>query len=345
MEMLDGLEEEAPVNGRGPTLEDVALLAGVSRATVSRVVRGDVQVRRDKVAKVQEAVRELGYVPNNAARSLASRQTGAIALIVPEHESRVFTDPFFVSAISGVTAGLEESDKQLLLVLSSPEDHARTRRFLRGGHADGLLVVSHHEGDLSVEVLTEAAVPVVFIGRPPEGLRAPYVDLDNIEGGRLAARHLIERGRRRIAMICGPQDMPAAVDRRMGFEKELADAGLAPAWLSFGDFTLASGERETAALLESETPFDALFASSDLMALGALKKLEGQGVQVPEDVAVIGFDDIASAADDTISLTTVVNPGRRLAELGATLLLDLIAGRETDQSVVLSPELAVRSTT
>ncbi|MGP9746771.1 LacI family DNA-binding transcriptional regulator [Brachybacterium sp. AOP29-B2-41] len=330
---------------RGPTLEDVALLAGVSRATVSRVVRGDVQVRRDKVAKVEDAVRELGYVPNNAARSLASRQTGAVALIVPEHESRVFTDPFFVSAISGVTAGLEASDKQLLLVLSSPEDHARTRRFLRGGHADGLLVVSHHEGDLSVEVLTEAAVPVVFIGRPPEGLTASFVDLDNVEGGRLAARHLIERGRRRIAMICGPQDMPAAVDRREGFEKELADAGIEPAWLSFGDFTLASGERETAALLASETPFDALFASSDLMALGALKKLEGQGVRVPEDVAVIGFDDIASAADDTISLTTVVNPGRRLAELGATLLLDLIAGRETDQSVVLRPELAVRSTT
>ncbi|MGO1566879.1 MAG: LacI family DNA-binding transcriptional regulator [Brachybacterium sp.] len=344
MGKLDELDSSGPV-GRGATLEDVAHVAGVSRATVSRVVRGDVQVRRDKVAKVEQAVRELGYVPNNAARSLASRQTGAVALIVPEHESRVFTDPFFVSAISGVTAGLDVSDKQLLLVLSSPEDHARTRRFLRGGHADGLLVVSHHEGDLSVELLQEAAVPVVFIGRPPEGLPAPFVDLDNIAGGRLAARHLIERGRRRIAMVCGPQDMPAAVDRREGFEKELADAGIEPAWLSFGDFTLASGERETSALLESGTRFDALFASSDLMALGALKKLEGQGVRVPEDVAVIGFDDIASAADDTISLTTVINPGRHLAELGATMLLDLIAGRDVEQQVVLCPELAVRSTT
>ncbi|MGO1286795.1 MAG: LacI family DNA-binding transcriptional regulator [Brachybacterium sp.] len=344
MGKLDELDSSGPV-GRGATLEDVAHVAGVSRATVSRVVRGDVQVRRDKVAKVEQAVRELGYVPNNAARSLASRQTGAVALIVPEHESRVFTDPFFVSAISGVTAGLDVSDKQLLLVLSSPEDHARTRRFLRGGHADGLLVVSHHEGDLSVELLQEAAVPVVFIGRPPEGLPAPFVDLDNIAGGRLAARHLIERGRRRIAMVCGPQDMPAAVDRREGFEKELADAGIEPAWLSFGDFTLASGERETSVLLESGTRFDALFASSDLMALGALKKLEGQGVRVPEDVAVIGFDDIASAADDTISLTTVINPGRHLAELGATMLLDLIAGRDVEQQVVLCPELAVRSTT
>lgn len=332
-------------SGRSATLEDVARVAGVSRATVSRVVRGDVQVRRDKVAKVESAVQELGYVPNTAARSLASRQSGAVALIVPEHETRVFTDPFFSTAISGVSAGLAVGDKQLLLVLSSPGGDARTRRFVHGGHADGLLVMSHHEGDLSDGILEEAGVPVVFIGRPPEGLGAGSVDLDNVEGGRLAARHLIERGRRRIAMICGPQDMPAAVDRRAGFEKELADAGVKPAWLSFGDFTLASGERETTALLASGARFDALFASSDLMALGALKKLEVQGLRVPEDVAVIGFDDIASAADEMISLTTVVNPGRRLAERASQMLLDLIAGRETDQQIVLCPELAIRSTT
>ncbi|ASK64730.1 LacI family transcriptional regulator [Brachybacterium avium] len=344
MGISDDTEQHRP-EGRGPTLEDVARVAGVSRATVSRVVRGDVQVHQDKVDAVQAAVHTLGYVPNNAARSLASRQTGAVALIVPEHESRVFTDPFFVSAISGVTAGLDPGDKQLLLVLTSPEDRARIRRFLRGGHADGLLVVSHHEGDLTEEMLEEATVPVVFIGRPPRGCSAPFVDLDNTGGGRLAARHLLERGRRRIALICGPQDMPAAVDRRIGIETELAEAGITPVWRSYGDFTLASGEREMAALLASDTSFDAVFASSDLMALGVLKKLEGRGIRVPDDVAVVGFDDIASAADDTISLTTVVNPGRRLAELGATMLLDLLAGRETAQSLVLCPELAVRSTT
>lgn len=344
MGRLDELEASR-TSGRGPTLEDVARVAGVSRATVSRVVRGDVQVHGTKVAKVEAAVRELGYVPNIAARSLASRQSDAIALIVPEHESRVFTDPFFGSAVSGVATGLASSDKQLLLAMSSPEDYARTQRFIRGGHADGLLVMSHHDGDLSVEVLEEASVPVVFIGRPPQGLKAPFVDLDNVEGGRLAARHLIERGRRRIAMICGPQDMPAAADRREGFEKELADAGLAPASLSFGDFTLASGERETNALLASGAEFDALFASSDLMALGALKKLEVKGLRVPEDVAVVGFDDIRSAADDTISLTTVINPGRQLAELASAMLLDLISGRETEQEIILCPELAVRSTT
>lgn len=329
----------------GPTLEDVARVAGVSRATVSRVVRGDVKVRADKVADVERAVHELGYVPNSAARSLASRRTGAVALVVPEHESRVFTDPFLVTAISGVSAGLEPGDEQLLLLLSRPEDHSRTRRFLRGGHADGLLVVSHHEGDLSVEVLQEATVPVVFIGRPPEGHPAPFVDLDNVEGGRLAARHLVARGRRRIALIGGPPDMPASRDRREGFLAELAAAGLAPVLESSGDFTLASGEREAAALLSADTPFDAVFACSDLMAIGALKRLEARGLRVPEDVAVMGFDDIASASDEAISLSTVVNPGRELAERAATMLLGLIAGTGSAEQVVLAPRLEARRTT
>src|SRR5699024_4671872 len=145
--------------------------------------------------------------------------------------------------------------------------------------------------------------------------------------------------------IGGPPDMPAAVDRRAGFEQELAEAGLAPAWRSSGDFTLASGEREMAALLGSGTDFDAVLAARDLIDLGALKELAGQGIAAPRDGAVGAFDDIASAADETISLTTVVNPGRRLAELGAKMLLDLLAGQESEQTLVLCPELAVRSTT
>lgn len=330
--------------GRGPTLEDVARLAGVSRATASRVVRGDVQVRRERSAKVEAAVRELGYVPNNAARSLASRQTGAVALIVPEHETRVFTDPFFSSAITGVAAGLGRADKQLILVMSSSEDESRTRRFVRGGHVDGLLVMSHHEGDLAEGMLEEAAVPVVFIGRPPGGLSAPCVDLDNREGGRMAARRLIDTGRTRIATICGPMDMPAAVDRRRGFEEELAAAGMTPAAVHLGDFTIASGQRELSAMLAAGTDFDGLFVGSDLMAMGALKKLQADGIRVPQEVALVGFDDIASAADDTISLTTVVNPGRELAERAARMLGDLIAGETTEEIVTLAPRLQVRGT-
>lgn len=330
--------------GQGPTLEDVARLAGVSRATASRVVRGDVQVRKDKSEKVEAAVRELGYVPHSAARSLASRRTGAIALIVPEHESRVFADPFFASAVTGAAAGLAPTDEQLMLVMSSPDDAARTKRFIRGAHADGLLVMSHHDGDISQEVLAEATVPLVFIGRPPGGLSAPYVDLDNVEGGRMAARRLLEIGRTRIASICGPQDMPAAVDRRRGFEEELAAAGHAPVATGVGDFTIASGEREMTALLRSGVEFDALFVGSDLMALGALKKLQADGLRVPEDVAIVGFDDITSAADDTISMTTVINPGRELAERAARMLVDLTRGTPTEEIVTLAPQLAVRRT-
>lgn len=328
----------------GPTLEDVARVSGVSRATVSRVVRGDVQVTPSKVAKVEAAVRELGYVPHSAARSLASRRTGAIALIVPEHESRVFTDPFFGSAISGVAAALDPTDKQLILVMASSQDDSKLGRFLRGGHADGLLVMSHREGDLTQELVDGAPVPVVFIGRPSGGVHAPQVDLDNEEGGRLAARHLLETGRRRIATITGPMDMAAAIDRHHGFVSELEAAGCAPVAIGHGDFTIGSGETALAEMLSAGHSFDALFAGSDLMAIGALRRLQLAGMQVPRDVALMGFDDITAAADPTISLSTVVNPAKDLAERAARMLMDLIEGEETERAVIIPPWLQVRGT-
>ncbi|HIY24654.1 MAG TPA: LacI family transcriptional regulator [Candidatus Brachybacterium merdigallinarum] len=328
----------------GPTLEDVARVSGVSRATVSRVVRGDVQVTASKVAKVEAAVRKLGYVPHSAARSLASRRTGAVALIVPEHESRVFTDPFFGSAISGVAAALDPTDKQLILVMASSQDDSKLRRFLRGGHADGLLVMSHHEGDLTQELVDDAPVPVVFIGRPSGSVHAPQVDLDNEEGGRLAARHLLATGRTRIATITGPMDMTAAIDRHHGFVSELAAAGCAPVAIGHGDFTIGSGETALAEMMDAGRSFDALFAGSDLMAIGALRRLQLAGTPVPRDVAMVGFDDITAAADPTISLTTVVNPAKDLAERAVRMLVDLIEGEETDRTVIIPPWLRIRGT-
>ncbi|MGY5765774.1 LacI family DNA-binding transcriptional regulator [Brachybacterium sp. DNPG3] len=334
-----------PDAGRGPTLEDVARASGVSRATASRVVRGDANVSADKIALVEQAVSELGYVPNVAARSLASRQTGAVALVVPEPEAFVFSDPFLGAAVSGVAAALTVAQKQLMLLMSSGRaEDDRLRTFLRGGHADGFVVMSHHEGDIAQQLASDTKVPMVFIGRPSGGRDVPYVDLDNLAGGRMAARRLIERGCRRIAIICGPQDMAAAIDRRLGFEKELADAGLAPAALRFGDFTIASGERETASMLREGLEFDAIFASSDLMALGAMKKLEAEGLHVPEDVAIVGFDDVISASDDTIALTTIVNPGRELARRATELLIDLLHERDVERAITLTPQLTVRRT-
>lgn len=327
---------------RAPTIRDVAALAGVSTATVSRVLRGEDSVRHHKVEAVIRAAEELGYVPNQAARSLVERRTGAIALIVPERETRVFSDPYFGAMVQGVSSALEATDHQLILVMNTSQDSARLRRFVRGGHADGLIVASRHADDQLTEALQAAAVPVVSIGRSPDGSTGPFVDLDNIHGGRMAAARLLEIGRSRIALLGGPAGMSAAEDRRRGVLEALAESSVAPVLQIPGEFTYASGTRAAEALLTHGTQIDGVFAASDLMALGLLAGLRSYGVRIPEDIAVVGFDDIDMAADPAVELTTVTNPGRELAGRATTMLLDLLAGRPIDEQTILTPQLVVR---
>lgn len=201
-----------------PTLDQVASLAGVSRATASRAINGGSRVSPEALAAVQEAVRVLGYTPNRAARSLVTRRTDSVAIVVPEPNERVFSDPFFSDWLRGVSAVLESTDIQLVLLLSRPGDEgARTMRYLRNRHVDGALVISHHRGDGLTEEIADLGLPCVFGGRPWSGAeRISYVDVDNRAGGRLAAEALIERGCRRIATVAGPADMTAAVDRLEG---------------------------------------------------------------------------------------------------------------------------------
>lgn len=330
---------------RAPTLEDVARVAGVSRATASRVVRGDVNVLPDRSAAVRRAIESLGYVPNSAARSLVTRSTGAIALIVPEPDARVFTDPFFGTAVAAISERLTDADKQLILVLSGSDVQGdRLERFVRGGHADGLLVMSHHEGGPSLQVLPHATVPVVYIGRPPTGTDSLFVDVDNVHGGRIAAERLITRGCTRIATITGPQDMGAAVDRLQGFLAALDEAGLRPARVEYGDFSATSGESAADRMLRDGAEVDAVFAANDLMAIGALRHFTAAGLRVPSDVAIVGFDDIAISGEQINALTTVANPVSRLGALGTSMLLDAIAGRRPEPLVLRDLELRERST-
>lgn len=327
-----------------PTLEDVAREAGVSRATASRVVRGDAQVAEVKVAAVQAAVRRLGYVPHPAARALATRQSDAIGVLVPEPESRIFSDPFFASAIAGVNRALKDSQKQLLLVMAGPDGvDDRLGRFLQQRHADGLVVMSQHEDPTLVKVLSSSAVPMVFIGRPVGINGVHHVDVDNVTGGRLATQHLIDRGRRRIATITGPADMAASQDRETGWRLALEEAGLDASRRARGTFTLTSGAAAAGELLESWPDIDGIFVASDLMALGAIQVLHARGLRVPDDVAVVGYDDLPLAAEGQVPLTTVTNPVGELAMLAMEMLLALLQGEDRPSKVVLSPELRIRS--
>ncbi|MCK8678043.1 MULTISPECIES: LacI family DNA-binding transcriptional regulator [Streptomyces] len=340
--------------GARPTLEAVAAHAGVSRATVSRVVNGGAGVRQPLAEKVRRAVEELGYVPNHAARTLVTRRNGAVAVIIAEPEFRIFSDPFFEQQVRGISRELTAHDSQLVLLwVEGPGDYDRIARYLGGGHVDGALAFSVHNDDELPSIIRRTGVPAVFGGRPGwPGATAdqavPYVDCDNRGGGRLAVRHLLDLGRERIAHIAGPRDQTSALDRGDGYRDVLLGAD--PGLTAQGDFTAASGARAMAELLERRPRLDAVFAANDLMASGALGVLRERGLRVPEDVALVGFDDVVSVAESTDPpLTTVRQDIEGMGRLMVRLLMRVLhqvepePGADTPGSVIMPVELVRRA--
>ncbi len=326
-----------------PTLEAVARRAGVSRATVSRVVNGSTTVAEPIRKAVHQAVAELGYVPNLAARTLVTQRTDSIALVMPEEATRVFSDDqVFPGIIRGAAQELEAADKQLVLMLAgSPAGHERVERYTTGRHVDGVLFASLHGADPLPAKLAALGIPVVCSGRPLDGADVPYIDVDQVGGVTRAVRYLIDSGRRRIATIAGPQDMVAGIERLAGYRDTVAAAGL-PEMVAVGDFTRESGAAAMRELLAAHPDLDAVFAASDLMAHAALRTLREAGRRVPDDVAVIGFDDIETAAYTDPPLTTVRQPILELGRQGTRLLLRLAAGEAVEPALILPTELVIR---
>lgn len=314
-----------PARPKRPGLEQVAERAGVSRATVSRVVNGKTFVDAGLRDRVMAAVDELGYEPNLAARALASGRTDTITLVVSEPDERVFGDPFFARIVRGVTAEANAAGLQVVLMMApNREGLTRIERYVGRGTTDGVLLISEHINDDPIPpAVVRADMPLVIGGRPyadsPDVL---YVDNDNVHGARLATRHLMARGRQRIATLAGPPDMTVGIDRRNGFRLELGDhfdEGL----VEYSDFTQSGGEAATDRLLARAPDIDAIFAASDLMALGAMTSIRRCGRQIPRDVAVIGFDDIHLAASTCPPLTTI----RQHTELQGRAMVRLLLTR------------------
>ncbi|WP_240423582.1 LacI family DNA-binding transcriptional regulator [Microbacterium halotolerans] len=327
------------------TIEQVAARAGVSRSTVSRVLGGGSRVSPAALDAVHEAIEELSYVPNRAARSLATKQTHAIALVVPEDTTRFFGDPFFAAIVSGINARLSTTDHVLNLFIASDDVGDKTTRYLRAGNVDGAIVVSHHTSDSYIDRIAEA-VPLVFGGRPVVSRSDDYyIDVDNVAGGRGATTHLISRGARRIAMIAGPRDMPAGIDRLEGFRSAIAAAGLEPGPVVEGDFTLAGGGDAARRLLALGEDFDALFVASDLMARGTIGVFREAGLRVPDDLKLIGFDDSPMATSATPHLTTVRQPSHLQGVTMTDVLLARLRGEDPPRVTTLPTELVVRDST
>jgi DNA-binding LacI/PurR family transcriptional regulator len=331
-----------------PTLEAVAARAGVSRATVSRVVNGANGVRQPLVERVRRAVEELGYVPNQAARSLVTKRHDAVAVIIAEPETRIFADPYFGLQLRGISKELTAHDTQLVLLLTEGrDDYARVGRYLAGGHVDGALVFSLHLDDPLPEMIQRAGVPTVFGGRPgwSDGThKVVYVDSDNRGGAREAVRHLVGLGRTRIGHITGALDQTSAVDRLDGYRDVMGDAG--PHLIVESDFTPAGGERAMRTLLDRCPDLDAVFAANDLTASGALRVLRERGLRVPEDVAVVGFDDMLPVAEQTEPpLTTVRQNIEEMGRLMARLLMRGLDRGDSGETVDDLPHSVVLPTT
>jgi DNA-binding LacI/PurR family transcriptional regulator len=326
-----------------PTLDAVAARAGVGRGTVSRVVNGSPQVSPEAKAAVQQAIAELGYVPNRAARALVTQRTDSVALVVSESGDRLFTEPFFAGIVRGISSGLLETPMQLWLAMAqSPAERERLEHHLTNQHVDGVLLLSLHDEDPLPSLLEGRGLPTVLGGRParmhqPGVQPAYFVDVDNAGGARQAVEYLLGRGRRRVATIAGPQDMGAGLARLTGYRDAVRASGHAVPehMISYGDFSERGGAAAMRRLLEVCPDLDAVFVASDMMAFGALRALREAGRRVPEDVAVVGFDDAPIAQQSDPPLTTVFQPVEEMGRQMVRLLTSRIRREDNQEPYVL----------
>lgn len=336
-----------------PTLEQVAARAGVGRGTVSRVINGGSQVSESARRAVEKAIAELGYVPNRAARSLVTQRTDAVALVISESEERFFAEPFFASIVRGISGELLESSMTLWLGLAqNAMERELVEHHLTPQHVDGAMLLSLHDTNHLPALLERRGLPTVLGGRPAKMMHGAegamwFVDVDNAGGARQGVQRLVDQGRRTIATIAGPQDMGVGLARLEGYYAACESAGYTvdESLVAHGDFSDASGVAAMRRLLASRPDLDAVFVASDLMAAGALRVLRDAGRRVPEDVAVVAFEDSPLVVQGTDPpLTTVRQPVEEMGRRMARLLVSRIRAEEPDPShVILDTDLVIRA--
>ena len=331
-----------------PTLEEVAQQAGVSRSTVSRVINDHPSVRPETRERVWRAIRKSGYQPHPVARSLVTNRTQIVGMVIPEAVTTLFADPFFPLLLRGSTEVCNAHQYQLMLSLfSAPADQEEMyQRALRNGYMDGVIVASSSLDDPLISKLLRDRIPFVSVGRYPDE-QVHYVDADNVGGARIAVEHLIHLGHKRIATITGRLNMPAGQDRLEGYRQALQahHIRVEESLITEGDFSEIGGVMGMQRLLPASP--DAVFAASDTMAIGALKALRQAGWQVPNDVALIGFDDIPAASVIEPALTTVRQPIERMGSMAVDLLLSMLENSSEEVApthrIILPTELVVRA--
>jgi DNA-binding LacI/PurR family transcriptional regulator len=338
------VSERSGPRRRRPTIYDVARLAGVSTATVSRALNGTAPIAVATRAAIDDAVAQLGYRPNPIARSLVTRSTQTIALLLPD-----ITNPFYAELVSGIQQLMLEGDQSMLLCTTNgdPEQEARYLRLLRAKHVDGALVDGLGLAPERIAAFVEDGFPIVCLDRDVDFPTIPLVQVDNRLGARLATDYLVSLGHTRIAHITGAP-APISEERVAGYREALQAAGIEPdpGLVAPGDFTEAGGHAAMRALLESSARFTAVFCANDLSAMGALNSVLSSGRKVPLDLSIIGFDDVRLSPYTSPPLTTIHQPAAEIARYATELLLDLIRGKQpATMRRLFAPTLVVRAST
>jgi LacI family transcriptional regulator len=328
-----------------PTIYDVARLAGVSTATVSRSLNGTGQIAPTTRLAIEAAVRQLGYQPNRIARSLVTKSTQTIALLLPE-----ITNPFYGSLVSGIEQRTRELGYTMLLC-TTEGDAGREETYLdllRSKQVDGALVDGLVLPRERIARFIAEGFPIVCLDRDVDSPAVPLVQVDNRRGARMATEHLLGLGHTRIAHVAGAPELQLSHERTDGYRTALRAAGLDPDphLVVVGCFTEDGGYEAARKLLADRPVPTAVFAANDLSAVGVLEAVAESGRRVPDDVSVIGFDDLRLAAYTTPPLTTIHQPAREIGERATSLLLDLMRGKKIRRHRhLLDPELVVRRST
>ena len=327
------------------TLEEIAKQAGVSRSTVSRVVNDHPSVRPEVRERVLGIIEQTGYQPHAAAQSLASRRSNVIGFVIPRTVHTVFTDPYFPRLTQGIAQACNQHDCTLSLFLIDSHDAEEKimSRITRRGFLDGIIVQSTFEEDTFLKRLQNNQVPYVVIGHPFDSPDASYIDIENMAGAHNAVTHLLHQGRKNIATITGPLNSKAGSNRLDGYKQALSERGVEidENLIVEGDFTERGGYYAAKRLIKYKP--DAVFIASDVMAMGALKVFQEAGLNVPTDIAIVGFDDLPPARLSSPQLTTIRQPIRRFGLKAVEVLLDIIEnGVLPHRRVVFGTELIIR---
>ncbi len=346
---MEQVLESPKVRERRVTVKDVARLAGVSTGLVSMALADHPRVADATKVAVRRAAEQLDYVPNSAGRALRSRRLGAIAMVIPHSSHHVFSHPYFVEVLMGVAE--VASDHDLTVVLSTAkeeqDEEAAYLKLLRGHRADGVIVAAAAMADRNVARLASSGYPIVFLGREPHDPRVVTVGIDDRAGALQATSHLVAEHRlRRVAHVTGPLNHRSAADKLDGYRLALEQHGLPydGQLVVEGDYSESSGVRACQRLLERGEPFEAIFAANDEMAFGALQALHRQGRNVPRDVALVGYDDIALARVVQPALTTVHQPMAEIGRVAAGRLIQMLDGAAVEpRGVELPIGLVVRN--